>query len=158
MMARAGLTVAVPGAATLGLRHLLLDFNGTLAYDGALIDGVAERLIALSATLDIEVLTGDTYGTVEHALAGLPVRHTVVVSGADKAARTRALVASGVAAVGNGRNDADMLGLATLGVAVLGPEGAHAQALTAAQIVVPDIRAVLDLFLHPQRLVAALRP
>lgn len=158
MTRRAGLVVPIPGAATLGLRHLLLDFNGTLAYDGDLIDGVADRLIALSPLIDIDVLTGDTYGTAERALAGLPVRHTVVATGADKAARTRALLTAGVAAVGNGRNDVDMLSLATLGVAVLGPEGAHARVLTAAQIVAPGILAALDLFLHPQRLVAALRP
>ena len=158
MTRRAGLVVPIPGAATLCLRHLLLDFNGTLAYEGALIEGVAERLVALSPLMDLEVLTGDTYGTVERALAGLPVRHTVVATGADKAARTLALLAAGVAAVGNGRNDVDMLSLATLGVAVLGPEGAHARVLTAAQIVAPGILAALDLFLHPQRLVAALRP
>ena len=157
MTRRAGLVVPIPGAATLCLHHLLLDFNGTLAYDGDLIDGVADRLIALSPLIDIEVLTGDTYGTVERSLAGLPVRHTVVATGADKAARTRALLTAGVAAVGNGRNDVDMLGMATLGVAVLGPEGAHALAMTAAQLVVPDILAALDLFLHPRRLVAALR-
>lgn len=158
MTRRAGLVVPIPGAATLCLHHLLLDFNGTLAYEGALIEGVADRLIALSPLMDVEVLTGDTYGTVERAFAGLPVRHTVVTTGADKAARTRALLTAGVAAVGNGRNDVDMLGMATLGVAVLGPEGAHALAMTAAQLVVPDILAALDLFLHPRRLVAALRP
>ena len=43
-------------------------------------------------------------------------------------------------------------------IAVLGPECTHALTLVAAQLVAPDIHAALDLFLQPQRLIAALRP
>lgn len=157
-MRKPGLTVAIPGADPLRLRHLLIDFNGTIAFDGHLIEGVAPRLLALSGMLEVEVLTGDTYGTVTQALAGLPVRHRVVVTGADKTARARELQDSGVAALGNGRNDVDMLRVATLGVAVLGPECSHALVLGAARLVAPSIQSALDLFLHPQRLVAGLRP
>lgn len=157
-MDRTGLDLPIPGAAPLRLRHLLLDFNGTVAFDGQLIDGVASRLQALAPTLDIEILTGDTYGTVAQALAGVPVRHHVIATGQDKTARAEVLRPAGVAAVGNGRNDVDMLRAATLAVAVLGPEGAHAQALAAAHLVVPSILSALDLFLQPQRLVAGLRP
>ncbi|MGE0072533.1 MAG: hypothetical protein AB7S55_05680, partial [Thiomonas sp.] len=123
-----------------------------------LVDGVAGRLRQLGRVLDVEVLTGDTYGTVAQSLDGLGLRHTIVRHGDDKAARARALLAAGVAAVGNGRNDVDMLRTVTLGVAVLGAECSHALALTAAQLVAPDIVCALDLFLQPQRLVAALRP
>ncbi|MDD4887496.1 MAG: hypothetical protein PHO64_11335 [Thiomonas sp.] len=153
-----GLSVAIPGADVLRLRHLLVDFNGTLAQDGQLIAGVAERLVALSRVLEVDVLTGDTYGTVAQALSGLPVRHTVVRTGADKTACARSLLDAGVAAIGNGRNDVDMLRAATLGVAVIGPECSHALTLTAAQLVAPGILAALDLFLQPQRLIAGLRP
>jgi len=153
-----GLTVAIPGADVLRLKHLLVDFNGTLAQDGKLIAGVAERLLALSSVLDVQVLTGDTYGTVAQALSGLNVRHTVVLTGADKTVCARSLLEAGVAAIGNGRNDVDMLRTATLGVAVIGPECSHALTLAAAQLVAPDILAALDLFLQPQRLVADLRP
>lgn len=153
-----GLTLVIPGAPVLRLQHLLLDFNGTIALDGRLIDGVAARLQQLGRVLDVEVLTGDTYGTVAQALHGLGLRHTVVRHGDDKTARARALRPAGVAALGNGRNDVDMLRAATLGVAVLGPECSHALVLAAAQLVAPDIVAALDLFVQPQRLVAVLRP
>lgn len=153
-----GLSVAIPGAGVLRLEHLLVDFNGTIAQDGKLIAGVAERLLALSSVLDVQVLTGDTYGTVSQALSGLNVRHTVVQTGADKTVCARGLLEAGVAAIGNGRNDVDMLRTATLGVAVIGPECSHALTLAAAQLVAPDILAALDLFLQPQRLVAGLRP
>jgi soluble P-type ATPase len=62
-----------------------------------------------------------------------------------------------VAAVGNGRNDRLMLQAAGLGIAVIGPECAAAEALAAADIVAPNILAALDLLLNPLRLVATLR-
>lgn len=40
--------------------NALLDFNGTLAHDGRLIDDVAERLRSLAVLLDLHVVTGDT--------------------------------------------------------------------------------------------------
>jgi len=67
------------------LATLVLDFNGTLAEDGRLLDGVRDLLHALSSRLDIIVATADTYGTAANALGGLPVRVRVVQTGADKA-------------------------------------------------------------------------
>ena len=66
------LEVDVPGHGLLRLDHLVLDFNGTLAQDGVLRPGVAQRLLRLSASLAIHVVTGDTFGSTERELAGLP--------------------------------------------------------------------------------------
>ena len=60
-------------------------------------------------------------------------------------------------AIGNGSNDVAMLRDAGLGLAVLGPEGLALDALTAADLVVPDIVAALELLEDPARLVATLR-
>jgi soluble P-type ATPase len=59
--------------------------------------------------------------------------------------------------MGNGRNDALMLRRAALGVGVLGSEGAAAEILHSADIVVRDIRDGFDLLLNPLRLSATLR-
>jgi len=147
------LSVTIPGRAALELDHLLLDFTGTLSLDGALLPGVADRLEALARTLRVTVLTADTFGTARQALAGLPLEVRLVATGADKLAFLEGLGAGRVVAVGNGRNDAAMLERATLGIAVVGPEGA-----AAGLVGVADIRAALDLFLHPLRLTATLRP
>ena len=40
------LHLKIPGSDTMTLEHLLLDYNGTLAVDGTLIEGVMERLEA----------------------------------------------------------------------------------------------------------------
>ena len=50
-----------------------------------------------------------------------------------------------------------MLRLAALGIAVLQAEGASAETLAAADLVVPCATDALDLFLHPRRLMASLR-
>ena len=67
------------------------------------------------------------------------------------------LGADTVFAVGNGANDAAMLEHAALGVAVIGPEGAAVETLLKAKVVVPYIRAALELLLFPKRLAATLR-
>jgi soluble P-type ATPase len=150
----------IPGFGRLTLNHLVLDFNGTLARDGALIPGVAERLAALSQILTVRVLTADTFGTVRVVLAGLPLTVEVLKPGAEdqaKLAYVESLGAASCAAMGNGRNDRLMVQAAGLGVAVLGPEGASPATLAAGQVTVPHICVGLDLLLHPKRLLATLR-
>jgi len=151
------ITVPIPGRPALELDHLLLDFTGTLSLDGALLPAIAERLNVLASDLQVTVLTADTFGTARQALAGLPVEVRLIATGANKLAFVEALGAERVAAVGNGCNDAAMLERAALGVAVIGPEGAAAGLVSVADVVVTDIRAALDLLLHPLRLTATLR-
>lgn len=64
------LTISIPGREDLVLRHLLLDYNGTIAEDGRLAEGVAQRVEALSRSLEIYVVTADTHGTAAAACAG----------------------------------------------------------------------------------------
>lgn len=154
------LQIAVPGRPALALEHLVLDYNGTLALDGALLPGVAPRLRLLAQQLRVHVVTADTFGTAAARLDGLPL--TLAVIGPDgqteaKRAYVVALGAERCAAVGNGANDAAMLAAVALGVCVTGPEGAAGAAVQAAALVAPDIGAALDLLLRPQRLVATLR-
>ena len=153
-------TAAIPGFGDLSLAHLVLDYNGTLARDGALVPGVAERIVALSKLLTMHVITADTFGTVARALSGLPVSVTVLGPGPEDAAKlafVRSLGAAAAACVGNGRNDRLMLKEAALGLAVIGPEGACLDAVLAADAVFTDIRAALDVFSKPGRLAATLR-
>ena len=152
--------VTVPGSATLGLEHLVLDFNGTLACDGVLIEGVAERVARLAEVLRIHVLTGDTFGTAAAALAGLPCVVRVLQSAAQGDAKrdyVATLGAERVACIGNGRNDRLMMEEAALAIAVLQSEGAFSATLAAADVVAPHVRDALDLLLRPQRLTATLR-
>ena len=152
--------IAIPGHAALRLNHLVLDYNGTLACDGILIEGVLERLIALVPHLGVHVITADTFGSAQAALAGIPCLVKVLPPGGQDVAKLDYIAQLGrktAACIGNGRNDRLMLHAAALGIAVIGPECTAAEALAAAAIVAPNIQAALDLLLNPLRLVATWR-
>ena len=152
--------VEIPGAATLRLEHLVLDYNGTLAVDGGLLPGVKDTLAALSSRLEIHVVTADTFGRARDELAGLPARLSVL-PGADqdraKLEYVERLGCSSVVAIGNGRNDALMLRQSALSIVVVQAEGAAGDSVTAAMIVGTSITNALELLLHPKRLIATLR-
>ena len=154
------ITCAISGFADLSISHLVLDYNGALAFDGVPITGVRERLERLSENLEIHVVTADTFGRAARELADWPLYLTILTpgdEGTQKETYVQALGAPSVAAVGNGRNDARMLGAAALGMGVLGPEGAAAPTLVSADVMVPSVETALDLLLHPDRLKATLR-
>lgn len=152
--------VDIPGAETLRLSYLVLDYNGTLALDGELLDGVAEKIAELASHVRVHVITADTHGTVAEKLLGLPCALQIIGSKEQdslKDAYVRSLGADTVAAIGNGRNDRLMLKTAALGIALIQEEGASIAAILQADIVCTDILNAFDLLLQPARLKATLR-
>lgn len=152
--------LTIPGRGLMRLEHLVSDVNGTLAFDGQLIDGVADGLLAIADRLTVHLLTADTLGRQKSIDAQLGLTAVRVPPGGEaetKAAYVRNLGADRVVAIGQGANDARMLREAGLGIAVLSAEGLASAALSAADLLVPDILTGLDLLRHPMRLVASLR-
>lgn len=150
----------IPGYGALRLEHLVLDYNGTLAYDGILIGGVRERLIALATELKIHVITADTFGKASAALRGVPCDLSILPpqdQDAGKLAYIERLGCNVTAAIGNGRNDRLMLKAAALGIAVIQQEGSSSETLVAADVITGSVLDALDLLAHPLRLVATLR-
>lgn len=151
--------VEVPGRGVLELHHLVLDLNGTLATDGVVPPSVAGRVQALSGSLEVHIVTADTFGTAG-ALEGLGGRVVRLPAGDQVTAKAdivRALIGDRTVAVGNGMNDMAMLRDAALGILVIGREGAAVPSLLAADLVVPCIEDALDLLGSPKRLIASLR-
>lgn len=154
------IAVDIPGFGELRLAHLVLDFNGTLAVDGRLLPGVADLLNDLADQLTIHVLTADTFGSAQAALAGVRSTVSVLPPGQQDLAKrvyVHRLGAKSCVAVGNGRNDRLMLQAAGLGIALLQEEGAAVATLTAADVVCRTIQDALALLANPRRLVATLR-
>jgi len=154
------LRIDIPGGPVLNLAHLVLDYNGTLAVDGSLAEGVAPRLQALAAHLQIHVITADTFGSVQREVAALPCQ--VVVIGREDQAGEKLKYIQGLGieqtvCVGNGVNDRLMLQAAALGIAVIQAEGAAGVTLQAADVIATSITDALDLLLRPLRLTATLR-
>lgn len=154
------LLISIPGYADLTLTSALFDLNGTLALDGLIADSTRERLISLSESLALYVMSADTHGTLEQVCAGLPLaihRVQTDLGAPAKRAFLETLDPQRTVTVGNGRNDVLMLQAAALGIVVLGAEGAAKDALLAADVVFSSINHALDALLHPKRLVATLR-
>jgi P-type E1-E2 ATPase len=152
--------IEIPGYGELHLENLVLDYNGTIAFDGHLIDGIGEALNTLSDHLDLHVLTADTFGTVRSKLASIPCRLKVIPRRNEVRAKleyVKALKSSHTVCIGNGRNDSLMLKEAVLGIAVIQAEGAAVEALLAADIVCNNIIHALELLIFPSRLIATLR-
>jgi P-type E1-E2 ATPase len=154
------LEIDIPSRGSLRLEYLVLDLNGTLALDGALIPGVDERLTELRESLEPWLVSADTQGTLSVLASDLGVKAQRLQprdEAAQKAMLVKELAADGVVAIGNGANDVTMLGQAALGIAVLGGEGLAVGCLSAADVVVSNILRALDLLLWPRRLLATLR-
>ena len=154
------ITVTLPGEKPFLFRHLVLDYNGTLACDGALIAGVESKLNQLAELLDVHIITADTFGKCKTSCRGIKGRIYVLAEGEGMLEKDRFVKALGpesVIAMGNGANDALMLERSALGIVVVGPEGASLTALQKARLVVGDINSGLDLLLNTKRLVATLR-
>ena len=152
--------ISIPGRGKLRCSYLVLDYNGTLAVDGRLIDGVGEALRHLSSTLEIHVLTADTFGKARSGLAGISCKLSILPTDHQdigKREYVKNLGAESSVCIGNGRNDRLMLKEAALGIAVIQGEGAAAETLLDADVVCSGIVSALELLSNPLRLVATLR-
>lgn len=153
------LTINIPGREELTLNHLILDYNGTIAEDGEIIEAIRPRLAALSGDLSIYVITADTHGTAAKNCEGLPLRvltYPTTQVGLIKAQEARKL-SGGVVTIGNGYNDIQMSDASDLSICVIGKEGCCGALLMHTDVVVTSIEDALDLLLKPGRLRATLR-
>lgn len=153
-------TITIPNHTTLLLRHLVLDYNGTIAKDGLLKEEASSKLDALSKRYEVHVITADTFGSVKAQLEGFDVTVKVLESDdhtQEKADYISSLAAEHCASVGNGNNDAKMLQDSVLGIALIGDEGCSTQTLMSSDIVCSDIGDALELLLNEKRLIATLR-
>lgn len=155
------ITAEIPGWGNLEIKNLVLDFNGTIATDGRLIEGVAPLLCEIrQKDVNIYVITADTNGTVRKECEGLPVEVMTYDSGTvavNKMALVAKLGALQTACIGNGRNDTKMFAASALSVAVIGQEGTFTKAAMQADILTVDILSALSLFTKTNRLKATLR-
>lgn len=152
--------IDIPGNNKFQFEHLVLDYNGTIAFDGALIAGVKECLAELSRKLTIHVITADTFGGVEKALRDIDCELAVIPLDRQDVAKLEFVEKIGcekTVSMGNGANDRLMLKASALGVAIVAKEGAAFETLASADVVCTDIRSALSLLINPLRLIATLR-
>lgn len=151
--------VKIPGFGELKLQHAIFDYNGTLAIDGYLIDGLESKLNALAQRLKLHIVTGDGFGTAKEELKNVNCELLIIPpenQAQSKKEYLHRLNPDETVAVGNGRNDRVMLKEAALGIAVIGDEGTATETILAADIAI-NILSVFDLLETKRRLIATLR-
>ena len=150
----------IPGRGIIQIEHLVCDVNGTLAIDGQLHEGLVRILTNLLDRVTLHLLTADTHGRQHTIDQLLNIRAERVQQGDEAQQKANYIEKLGhdrVAAIGQGSNDAAMLKAAAIGVGILSLEGAATETLLAADLIMPDIFAALELFEKPLRMVATLR-
>ncbi|ETP73026.1 soluble P-type ATPase [Lachnospiraceae bacterium JC7] len=153
------INIDIPGRGCITIEHLVLDYNGTVAEDGELIDGIEDILNELKSKLIIHILTADTYGTVRQQCKHLGVSIETFPKAEAALCKLEIVKKLGdkVMCIGNGYNDVLMMDEAALSVAVIGKEGAFSGVLTHADIVNVNILDALMLLIHTDRIRATLR-
>ena len=152
--------INIPGIGSIELKHLVFDYNGTIARDGQLMSNLDKTITDLADRISIHILTADSGGTVAQEVDGLPSTLHIIASGNEaeqKEAYVQALGSDSVVCIGNGANDRLMLKAARLGIAVLEGEGSAVSAILQADIVARSIYDALGLLMVPQRIAATLR-
>lgn len=149
----------VPGREDILIENLVLDYNGTIAYSGKIIDGVGELLNNLN-DLNIYILTADTYGTVEEEckyIKGEVLTFPQENAGEEKRKIVERLGKEKTLVVGNGFNDIPMFKEAILSIGVVEGEGLCGELLFHSDIVVNSIIDGLKIILDSNKVKATLR-
>lgn len=150
----------IPNYKNLKINKLVLDFNGTLACDGEVIEGVKKRLNRLAKKCSIYIITADTFGTVQDMFNDIDLEIEIIKSDNGRQYKKDFIEKLGpdsVIAIGNGNNDQLMLKNAALGILIIGNEGAATASLLASDLLIKDINDALDLLVNSGRLIASLR-
>jgi soluble P-type ATPase len=152
--------INIPGFGPICIKHVVFDYNGTVAKDGSLIKGVRHGIKQFSSQLEFHVITADTFGFVKKELKDVKTNLTIIPKDNQAQSKLDYVSKLGLAqtiSVGNGANDELMLKEACIGIAVLQEEGLASSSFMAADLMVRDILDIFDLFKTPERLIATLR-
>lgn len=152
--------IKVPGFKEIVAENLIMDYNGTLAKNGKILDGVIDKLRDIKEDLNIYILTADTFGTVHSQFENTNIK-IIVVDSEDSSISKRAAVESlGVdnsICIGNGYNDIEMMQVATLSIGIAQEEGMSGKLFLYSDMVFVSILDALDSIINPDRIIATLR-
>ena len=150
----------IPGRETVEIKDVVLDYNGTIAIDGKLIDGVAELVNELAGDINFHIITADTYGSTEKELANINCKVVKIPKEKQDSSKLDYLLKLGkenTLCVGNGKNDKLMLKESVISIALIQDEGVCVESLLAADIACKSIMDVFAYFKIPNRIKATLR-
>lgn len=154
------ITIEIPGHGDIKVENLVMDYNGTVAKDGKVIDGVRERLRVLSKDLNVYILTADTFGTVYSEFENSPIDIKVMDSDNSAINKRRYVEALGInnsICIGNGYNDIEMMKSAALSIGIAQEEGISGKLVIYSDIIFTSILDALESIINHKRIKATLR-
>lgn len=152
--------IEIPSFGIILLKHVVLDYNGTIALDGFPEKHVINQLEELNKILQVHILTADTFGKVDQELGKYTFNIHILTprnENDQKLEFVKNLNPKTVIAFGNGSNDTKMLEVAALGIGIIGREGMSGKVLHSADILISSINEGIDLLFNPLRIKATLR-
>jgi len=150
----------IPGRKDIKIENIVFDYNGTIAVNGKLANGVSQLINILSKYANIYILTADTYGTVEKEcmdIEGKVLTFPLGNAGDFKREIVKNLGGEKTLCVGNGYNDILMFEESALSIGIIEAEGASGKLLTKADIVARDIIDGINIILNNNMVKATLR-
>ena len=154
------ITYEIPGRGNIEIENIIFDYNGTIAVDGKLIEGVKDLINKLAKYVNIYILTADTYGSVISEcgdINGKVLTFPNENAGKSKREIVEKLGGYCTLCIGNGYNDIPMFNEAALSIAVVEGEGASGKLLVEADIVTRSILETLGILLNGNMVKATLR-
>jgi soluble P-type ATPase len=148
-----------PGQEPLEIDFILLDFEGTLVSDRRIHPKAKDKINLLSKRTKIYILATGEKERLEEVLIKVKAEIIYLKEGETSQRKLdllRQLGAARTLAIGNGVDDAPMIEEARLGICIIGKEGASAEAIQKADVVVTNILDALDFLLKPLRQKATL--
>jgi soluble P-type ATPase len=162
-MSKPGILIEIPGFGTREIRTVVSDYTGTLSCGGRLAVGLREKLLTLQQSVDIRVISADSFGTANEELAGI-VKPDILRTNkhdAEKQDYVNTFDLKHVAAFGNGNNDRLLLKTVKegggLAISVDNGEGCAVEALVNAHIFIVGAANAFNLLLEPRGCKATLR-
>ncbi len=148
-----------PGRTPLEIEFILLNLEGTLATDRRIHPKAKDKLNLLSKRTKIYILAKGEQEAIREILKKIKAEVVYFKEGEASERKlefVRRLGGTRTAAIGSGFDDGLMMKEAGLGICVIGKEGASAETMGKANVVVTDILDALDFLLKPLRHQAAL--
>jgi soluble P-type ATPase len=152
--------ITVPGIGEYEIENIVFDYNGTIAIDGIIIEGIMDKIVKLSNEFNVYIVTADTFKTVENAFKNTVINVHIIGKNnesQDKKEFIKKVGSNKTIALGNGRNDELMLKEAIISIAVLNDEGISVKTLNNADFLIKDINNFFDMIDEPKKLIAILR-
>jgi soluble P-type ATPase len=153
------ISIERPGQNNLEIEFILIDFEGTLAFDRRVHPKAKDKINLLSKRTKIYILVKEKKELVDERLKKVKAEITYLTEGEASQGKLdllRKLGATRCVAIGNGVDDALMMDEAGFGICILGKEGTFPEAMNKADAVFLDILDALDFLLKPLRQKATL--